>query len=112
MPSSRCGVTFWFRYTRVWLPCGLGCVGSSCRCCCCCCCCAFGVVPPGGRGEPVRAILLLFEALAAAAGAAVGGGVEVLAIGGVALPGVSTAAVAVGRDAPAVVAGGSASGVA
>lgn len=112
MPSSRCGVTFWFRYTRVWLPCGLGCVGSSCRCCCCCCCCAFGVVPPDGRGEPVRTMLLLFEAPAAPADAAVGGGVEVLAIGGVALPGVSTAVVAVGRGAPAVVAGGSASGVA
>ena len=24
MPSSRCGVTFWFRYTRVGEPCAVG----------------------------------------------------------------------------------------
>lgn len=28
MASSKCGVTFWFRYTRVGLPCGIGCVGA------------------------------------------------------------------------------------
>lgn len=28
--SSRCGVTCWFRYTRVGLPCGIGCVGACC----------------------------------------------------------------------------------
>lgn len=26
--SSRCGVTCWFKYTRVGLPCGIGCVGA------------------------------------------------------------------------------------
>lgn len=26
--SSKCGVTCWFRYTRVGLPCGMGCVGA------------------------------------------------------------------------------------
>jgi hypothetical protein len=26
--SSKCGVTCWFKYTRVGLPCGIGCVGA------------------------------------------------------------------------------------
>jgi hypothetical protein len=29
MPSSRCGVTFWFKYTRTELPCGFGWLGGA-----------------------------------------------------------------------------------
>jgi hypothetical protein len=28
--SSKCGVTCWFKYTRVGLPCATGCVGACC----------------------------------------------------------------------------------
>jgi hypothetical protein len=30
MASSKCGVTFWFRYTLVGLPCGVAWVGACC----------------------------------------------------------------------------------